>query len=100
MAFGVLSFSQLFHSFNVRSDEPLIRSGVNVPLAAAFAASGAAQLAAMTFPPLMRVFSTVALTPFQWACVAAISCFMLFAGECARLAAYAASKKVAKSRAV
>ena len=96
MAFGVLSFSQLFHSFNVRSDRPLLCSGVNLPLALAFALSGAMQLAAMIFPPLMRVFSTVALTPFQWVCTAALSACVLVAGEFAKLISYAAQKRAKK----
>ncbi|MBP5754860.1 MAG: cation transporting ATPase C-terminal domain-containing protein, partial [Clostridia bacterium] len=94
--FGVLSFSQLFHSFNVRSDRPLLCSGVNLPLGLAFALSGAMQLAAMIFPPLMRVFSTVALTPFQWVCTAALSACVLVAGEFAKLISYAAQKRAKK----
>ena len=103
MAFGVLSFTQLFHSFNVRSDRPLFCSGINLPLALAFAVSAAAQLAAMTVPPLMRVFSTVTLTYAEWGVTLAISAAILAAGECAKLFAYGAArraKKLAKTRAV
>ena len=93
MAFGVLSFTQLFHSFNVRSDRPLFCSGINLPLAASFAVSAALQLAAMTLPALMRVFGTVPLSAPQWAEVFTLSAFMTAAGECAKLTSFAARKR-------
>ena len=102
MAFGVLSFTQLFHSFNVRGELPLCRSGFNAALALSFAVSACAQLAAMVFPPMMRVFGTVPLGAKQWAAVAAISVSVTAAGELSKLVSAAARrikrKTVAKAR--
>ena len=102
MAFGVLSFTQLFHSFNVRSERPILSSGFNGALAAAFVFSAAAQLAAMVLPPLMRIFGTVPLGAKQWAAVAALSASMLAAGELSRLVSHSArrvkTKTVAKKQ--
>ncbi len=81
MAFGVLSFSQLFHSFNMRSEKPLIRSGINLPLIFAFLVSGAAQSAAMAVPALSGIFGVSQLSLFQWLIVAGLSSSILIAGE-------------------
>ena len=103
MAFGVLSFTQLFHSFNVKSDRTIIRSGIDLPLAVSFIVSAAVQLAAMTLPALMKIFGTVPLNARQWIAVCALSAFMLAAGEISKAASRKArtvTKSIANRRKV
>lgn len=76
MAFATLTLCQLFHAFNVRSeDASLFEIGVfsNPAMIRAFLIGGAMQLAVLTLPPLRAVFSTVWMTPAQWLTVLALA---------------------------
>ncbi len=72
MAFAALTLSQLFHAFNVRSeDRSLFHLGVasNPAMNRAFLAGLALQLAVLLLPPLRGVFSVVPMTAGQWLAV-------------------------------
>ena len=76
MAFATLTFSQLVHAFNVRSErESLWRLGLfsNRALKRAFFASRLPQLAVLCLPLLQRVFSVCPMTGTQWLAVLALS---------------------------
>ena len=76
MAFATLTFCQLFHAFDVRSEEQsLFRLGLatNPAMVKAFLAGAALQLAVLCFPPLMAAFSVCPLTPAEWGAVLALS---------------------------
>ncbi|MFA7099799.1 MAG: cation-translocating P-type ATPase [Eubacteriales bacterium] len=81
MAFGVLSFSQLFHSFNMRSEKPFMFSGVNLPLLGAVMISSAAQAAVMLTRRFSGLFGTVPLSPSRWLEVLGLSASILVVGE-------------------
>ena len=72
MAFATLTLAQLFHAYDVRSEErPLFRLGVlsNRSMNRAFLAGMVLQLAVLCLPPLQSVFRTVPLMPEQWLAV-------------------------------
>lgn len=72
MAFATLTFSQLFHAFDVRSETtPLFRLGVlsNKAMNKAFLAGAALQAAVLLAPPLQGVFAVVPLALEQWGMV-------------------------------
>lgn len=72
MAFATLTFSQLFHAFDVRSEETsLFHLGVfsNGAMNKAFLAGMALQLGVLLLPPLQGAFSVVALDGDLWALV-------------------------------
>ena len=76
MAFGTLSFSQLWHSLNIRSNRfSIFRQGIfsNHYLVWAIITSGLLQLAVMLIPFLQSVFQVVTLTPSQWVLLILIS---------------------------
>ena len=76
MSFATLTLCQLFHAFDVRSDRhSLFRIGVlsNPAMNKAFLAGMAMELAVLCLPPLMGVFSVVAMTGKQWLAVLALS---------------------------
>lgn len=76
MAFATLTLSQLFHAFNVRSeDRSLFSMGIlsNPAMNRAFLAGLALQLAVLLVPPLQSVFSTVSLDGGQWLTVFLLS---------------------------
>ncbi len=76
MAFATLTLSQLFHAFNVRSeDRSLFSMGIlsNPAMNRAFLAGLALQLAVLLVPPLQSVFSTVPLDLYQWLTVLLLS---------------------------
>ncbi len=81
MAFLVLSLSQLFHSFNMRSEKPLCTVGINGMLCLAFIACTSLQLMTVLLPSMRGTFSTVALNGEQWLWVGILSCFPLIIGE-------------------
>jgi Ca2+-transporting ATPase len=76
MAFAVLSLSQLFHSFNMRSEHSLSEIGVltNKKLVYSFIICSALQISVITIAPLAKVFQVVPLTIRQWA----ITLFLAF----------------------
>lgn len=74
-AFAVLSFSQLFHAFNMRSRRSLFRIGFfsNVKMVVAFLVCSLLQAAVLTLPALARVFQVVPLTLSGWGTVLGLS---------------------------
>ena len=76
MAFATLTLCQLFHAFNVRSeDRSLFSQGVlsNPAMNRAFLAGLAMQLSVLLIPPLQGVFSVAPMTPAQWFAVLALA---------------------------
>ncbi len=72
MAFATLTLCQLFHAFNVRSeDQSLFALGLfsNPAMVRAFLIGMALQLSVLLFPPLRGVFSVIGMTAPQWAAV-------------------------------
>jgi Ca2+-transporting ATPase len=69
MSFAVLSLSQLFHSFNMRSEHSLSEIGIftNRKLVYSFVICAFLQISVITIPPLAQIFQVVPLTPRQWA---------------------------------
>ena len=87
MAFATLTFSQLFHAFDVRSeDTPLFRLGVlsNKAMNKAFLAGAALQAAVLLAPPLQGAFSVVPLALEQWGMVLALALTPLVVCELAK----------------
>jgi len=74
MAFAVLSFSQLFHAFNMRSRHSLFQVGFfsNKVMNISFLVCTALQLLVITHPWLQDIFKVCPLTLPQWLVV--ISC--------------------------
>ena len=76
MAFATLTLCQLFHAFDVRSeDDSLFHVGVltNKAMNKAFLVGMAMQLAVLILPPLRSVFSVVLLDPAEWLTVFALA---------------------------
>ena len=90
MAFSTLTFSQLLHAFDVRSEgASLLRIGVcsNPAMNKAFLTGAAMQLAVLCVPPLRAVFSTVAMGPAAWGAVLGLAAVPVAVCECAKAAA-------------
>ena len=83
MAFGVLSLSQLVHSYNMRSQDSVLELGLftNKKLNLACLACAFLMVSVIIFPPLSALFKTAALSPVQWLMVAGLSLFPLAAVE-------------------
>ncbi len=76
MAFATLTFCQLFHAFDVRSEEQSIfHLGIftNPAMNKAFAAGLLLQLAVLLVPPLMLVFRVCTLNALEWLTVLGLS---------------------------
>lgn len=75
MAFAVLSFSQLFHAFNMRSWHSLFQIGffTNLPMVGAFLLCSFLQLIVITTPWLQTLFLVQPLTLLQWLIVIVFS---------------------------
>lgn len=75
MSFAVLSFSQLVHSFNMRSDHSVFQAGLlsNRQLLVSVLICGLLMAAVITLPVLTAVFKTTALNLLQWLIVALLS---------------------------
>ena len=76
MAFATLTLCQLFHAFDVRSERSsLFHIGVfsNPAMNKAFLIGLTMQLAVLCVPPLQVVFSTVPMSPLEWAVVLALA---------------------------
>jgi Ca2+-transporting ATPase len=69
MSFAVLSLSQLFHSFNMRSEHSLSEIGLfsNKKLVYSFIICAFLQISVIMITPLAKVFQVVPLTTRQWA---------------------------------
>lgn len=87
MAFATLTMSQLFHAFDVRSEEQsLLRIGIfsNSAMNKAFCVGFALQMAVLCLPPLQDVFSVVSLDRAEWSLVLALAVTPLLLCECAK----------------
>ena len=76
MAFATLTFCQLFHAFNVRSEtQSIAHIGLtsNPAMNKAFLVGMALQLSVLLIPPLMSVFRVCALTLTEWLVVLGLS---------------------------
>ncbi len=76
MAFATLTLCQLFHAYDVRSEnKSLFSIGVlsNPAMNRAFVVGFAMQMAVLTLRPLQRIFSVVSLGPVQWLAVLALA---------------------------
>ncbi len=76
MAFATLTFCQLFHAFDVRSEkQSIVHIGLlsNPAMNKAFLAGMALQLAVLLAPPLMGVFQVCPLNAVEWLVVLGLS---------------------------
>jgi len=76
MAFATLTFCQLFHAFDVRSEtQSIARIGLtsNPAMNKAFLAGMALQLSVLLIPPLMSVFQVCPLNAAEWLVVLGLS---------------------------
>ena len=76
MAFATLTFSQLFHAFDVRSEsQSLFWLGIssNPAMNKAFLVGMALQLSVLLIPPLMDLFQVCPLSPLEWGCVLSLA---------------------------
>ena len=89
MTFLVLSLSQLFHAFNIRSHHSLFRIGwfSNKKMALSFVLCTTLQLLVVTEPHLQRVFRVFPLTGGQWLLVLFCSFAPVFFMELQKLLA-------------
>ena len=72
MAFATLTFCQLFHAFDVRSeDQSIFKIGIlsNPAMNKAFLVGMVLQLAVLLVPPLMGIFEVCPLNLAEWLCV-------------------------------
>ena len=83
MTFAVLSISQLVHSFNLRSEKSLFKTGFsgNPKLVFAFLAGVIMQVSVISVPFLADIFKAVPLTAFQWLMVCGLSLIPLLVVE-------------------
>ena len=75
MCFAVLSYSQLFHSFNMRSEQPFSKGGLlpNPALVISFFVCAALQTAVLLFPVTASLFGVSPLGTAEWLCIAGLS---------------------------
>ena len=75
MAFAVLSLSELFHAFNMRSERSLSEIGIfsNNKLVISFLICSSLQISVITIPQLAKIFQVVPLSFRQWAVVLFLS---------------------------
>ena len=84
MAFATLTFCQLFHAYDVRSEtQSIARIGLltNPAMNKAFLVGMALQLAVLLVPPLMAVFQVCPLSGLEWLVVLALSLIPLVVCE-------------------
>ena len=74
-AFAVLSLSQLFHAFNMRSRRSLFQIGFfsNIKMVVAFLVCSFLQAAVLTIPALAKIFQVVPLGLTGWGIVLGLS---------------------------
>lgn len=87
MTFAVLSFSQLVHSFNLRSEQSLFKTGFtgNPKLILSFFTGIFMQVSVISIPALSAIFKTVPLDPAQWLITAGLSLTPLIIVEIEKL---------------
>ncbi len=80
MAFVSLSMLELTHSFNVRSEESILKIGVfkNIYLVGAFALGLILQVSVVIIPQIARIFDVVQLNKIQWIYTILISISPIF----------------------
>jgi Ca2+-transporting ATPase len=83
MSFAVLSLSELFHSFNIRSSHSLSEIGIftNKKLVYSFIVCAALQMSVIMIPQLAKVFQVVPLSGRQWAITLFLSFVPIIAVE-------------------
>lgn len=71
MCFAVLSLSQLFHSFNIRSSHSIFKIGLfsNKRLVLSFIICTILQVSVISIPMLATIFQVTTLLPTQWGIV-------------------------------
>lgn len=87
MAFATLTMSQLFHAFDVRSEEhSLFHIGLfsNGAMNKAFCVGFLLQMSVLCLPPLQGVFSVVSLDRAEWMVVLGLALTPLFICEIAK----------------
>ena len=87
MAFCTLSFCEITHAINMRSSQPLYKTGFfsNKTMNMAFILCCAVQAAVVIIPPLARIFGVTALSGVQWMTVTGLSLIPLAAGEAGKI---------------
>ena len=83
MAFISLSMLELIHSFNVRSEESLLKTGLlkNKYLLGAFLIGAILQVGVVIIPKIADIFNVVPLNSKQWLYTAIISALPLLIVE-------------------
>jgi Ca2+-transporting ATPase len=83
MTFATFSFAQLFHTFNLRSEESLFEIGffTNNYLVGGVAISILLQLAVLLISPLRVIFEVVSLDVLDWSIVAGLSIVLIIVME-------------------
>lgn len=83
MAFISLSMLELVHSFNVRSEESLLKAGIlkNKYLIGALILGTILQVGVVIVPKIANIFNVVPLNSKQWIYTAIISVLPLFVVE-------------------
>lgn len=73
--FAVLSLSQLFHAFNMRSEHSLRTIGLwsNPKMLLSFIVCAFLQIAVISIEPLAKIFQVTPLSPIQWVLTAVLS---------------------------
>jgi len=95
MAFCVLSMSQLFHAFNVRSDRSLFSIGLfsNPKLCLAFLAGIVLQVATVCMPVMSEIFKTEEMTLYEWGTTFLLSAVPIIISELQKLCVGFSGKK-------
>ncbi len=95
MSFAVLSLSQLFHSFNMRSEHSLSKIGVftNRKLVYSFLICAFLQVIVLTIPTLAKIFQVVPLSLRQWAITLFLSMVPILVVELQKKASDITGKK-------
>ena len=83
MTFAVLSISQLVHSFNLKSERSIFKTGIfgNSKLILAFIIGIIMQVSVISVPFLANIFKAVPLNSVQWLIVAVLSTVPLIVVE-------------------
>lgn len=80
MCFAVLSLSQLFHSFNIRSEHSIFKIGIftNSRLVFSFVICTILQVSVISIPALAQIFNVIPLLPYQWGLVFILAAMPVF----------------------
>ena len=99
VTFLVISFLELFHAFNIRSERASAFKGffANKVLLITVAAGVAVNIALCAVPPLSAAFALAPLSALQWGIVAALSLSVVPVGELYKLGIKAASAAKGRS---